>query len=166
MSLPERALLLTFVVAGESYAVDSLRVREIIKPLPVRPVPGAPEGLAGLMQLRGNEVIPVVDLRTRFLLPKVSSSKTQRIIICVIEGRMVGVVVDAVVDVVNIDTSEIRSSHAVISKGAASYLAGVCQVKNRLLVLLNLKRLLSTDDIVAMDTVIQPAKLAIEGESP
>jgi len=153
--LPEQALLLTFVVGGETYALDSLRVREIIKPLPVRAIPGAPSGLAGVMQLRGNEVIPVVDLRARFALPPATDMQSRRIIICVVESRMVGVIVDAVVDVVNIDTAEIQSSQAVISKSAASYLAGVCQVKNRLLVLINLKRLLSVDDVVAMDNALQ-----------
>ena len=155
MSLPEQALLLTFVVGGENYAVDSLRVREIIKPLAVRAIPGAPGGLAGVMQLRGNEVIPIVDLRTRFGLPAAADMQGRRVIICVVEGRMVGVVVDAVVDVVNIDTAKIQSSQAVISNNAAPYLAGVCQVENRLLVLINLKRLLSADDMLAMDNSLQ-----------
>lgn len=163
MPLPERALLLTFIVAGETYALDSLRVREIIKPLPIRVVPGAPAGLAGLMQLRGHEVIPIVDLRSRFHLPSVENNKSQRIIICVVEGRMVGVLVDAVVDVVNIETAQIRSSQSVISDGAAPYLAGVCQVDDRLLVLINFKRLLSVDDMKAMDNALQPQGFTDKG---
>ncbi len=163
MPMPEQALLLTFVVGDESYALDSLRVREIIKPLAVREIPGAPPGLAGVMRLRGSEVIPVVDLRTRFQLPDVNDGSTRRIIICVVEGRMVGVAVDAVVDVVNVDTKEIRGSQSVISTGVAPFIAGVCQLEDRLLVLINLKRLLTMDDMKAMDSVMDATLSAGKG---
>lgn len=165
MDLPERALLLTFLVGGDAYALDSLRVREIVKPKPVRPIPGAPTGLAGLVQLRDREVIPVVDLRARFKLASNADSTGRRIVVCVVEGRLIGVFVDAVVDVVNVKTADIRSSHSVFSNGVADYIAGVCQVGRRLLVLLNLKRLLSTDDMVAIDSVAELLAATDDGAS-
>jgi len=164
MSLPIRVQLLTFLVDRDEYALDILRVREIARPLPVRPIPGAPPGLVGVINLRHTEVIPVIDLRRRFELPAAEDQRNQRIIVCVVEGRLIGLFVDEVVDVVNVELREISSGSGIFRGKAAGLFAGVCQVRNRLLVLLNLKRLLSSEDRVVIDAVREDVASVRAGE--
>ena len=153
MTTSRTAQLLTFLVDNDEYALDIMRVREIANPLPVRPIPGAPLGLAGVINLRQSEVLPVIDLRARFGLPLREEGATRRIIVCVVEGRLVGIFVDDVVDVIDIKIDEIRGGSAIFKGRAAGRFSGICRYENRLLLLLNLKRLLSTEDRIAIDTV-------------
>src|SRR5512133_3128779 len=95
----ERAELCTFRIGGEDYAVDIMRVREIISPLPVTPVPRAPAFIEGVIRLR-SEVIPVVDVRKRFGLPPAPPTRRTKFIVVRIGGRRLALVVDEVTEVV------------------------------------------------------------------
>ncbi|MFH1811019.1 MAG: chemotaxis protein CheW [Pseudomonadota bacterium] len=162
--MPSTVQLLTFLVDSDEYALDIMRVREIARPLPVRPIPGAPAGLVGVINLRHTEVIPIIDLRRRFELPPAAELRNQRIIVCVVEARLIGLFVDEVVDVVNVERRDIHSGSGIFRGKAAGLFAGVCHVRNRLLVLLNLKRLLSSEDRIAIDAVRQEIASARAGE--
>lgn len=127
-SLPPHAAaqvqLCVFRVGDESYAVDIMRVREIIQPVSVKAVPGAPEYVEGVVALRG-AVIPIVDLRRRFGLPKATRTRRTKFVICRVGNRHVGLSVDAVEGVVRVARSALKPPPAVFDSGPGRYLAGV-----------------------------------------
>lgn len=121
----ERAELCTFRVGGEDYAVDIMRVREIIPPLPVTPVPRAPSFVEGVIRLRA-EVIPVVDVRKRFGLPAEPPTRKTRFVIVRIGGRRIALVVDEVTEVVRLRRSEIRPAPTFTDAAGPRFFLGVC----------------------------------------
>ena len=153
MAIPGLAQLLTFSVENDEYALDILRVREIARQQSVRPIPGAPPALVGVIHLRQTEVIPVLDLRRRFGLSPLPPDQPGRIIVAVVDGRLVGLLVDAVLDVIPVERGNISGGASVFHGAAGGYISGVCHHRGRLLVLLNLRRLLSSEDRVVIDAV-------------
>lgn len=153
MTIPEQSQLLTFSVDRDEYALDILRVREIARQLPVRPIPGAPSALVGVIHLRQAEVIPVLDLRRRFGLPPLPADQAGRIIVCVVDGRLVGLFVDSVLDVITVARGDFSGGAAIFRGASTGFFSGVCHHRGRLLVLLNLRRLLSSEDRIAIDAV-------------
>ncbi len=121
----ERVELCTFRVGGEDYAVDIKRVREIVNPLPVTPVPRAPAFIEGVVRLR-SEVIPVVDVRKRFRLPPASPTRKTKFIVVRIGGRRVALVVDEVTEVVRLLRPEIRPAPSFADDGTPRFFLGVC----------------------------------------
>jgi purine-binding chemotaxis protein CheW len=120
-----RVELCTFRVGGEDYAVDIMRVREIINPLPVTPVPRAPAFIEGVIRLR-SEVIPVVDVRKRFGLPPAPATRKTKFLVVRIGGRRLALVVDEVTEVVRLPRSEIRPAPTFSDERAPKFFLGVC----------------------------------------
>jgi purine-binding chemotaxis protein CheW len=147
MSSPDEIVQLTaFNVGNEEYVVDILRVREIIRPLPITPVRRGPKFVEGVINLRG-AVIPVVDMRRRFDLPA-ADSPNRKIIILAIDRRTVGLIVDQVTEVVRVRRSAIRPAPGLLDDGSAPYFLGVCQHQNRLLILLNVKHVMASEEVI------------------
>jgi purine-binding chemotaxis protein CheW len=121
----ERVELCTFCIAGEDYAVDIMRVREIINPLPLTPVPRAPAFVEGVIRLR-SEVIPVVDVRKRFGLPAAPPTRKTKFIVVRIGGRRIALVVDEVTEVVRLERSQIRPAPTFSEDRAPRFFLGVC----------------------------------------
>jgi purine-binding chemotaxis protein CheW len=121
----QRVELCTFRIGAEDYAVDIMRVREIINPLPVTPVPRAPRFIEGVVRLR-SEVIPVVDVRKRFGLPPLEPTRKTRFLVVRIGGRRLALVVDEVTEVVRLPRSEIRPAPTFAEDGAPRFFLGVC----------------------------------------
>jgi purine-binding chemotaxis protein CheW len=117
--------LCTFRVAGEDYAVDVMRVREIITPLPITPVPRAPPFVEGVIRLRG-EVVPVLDLRRRFGLPPGTPGRKSRFVIVHVAGRRIGLVVDEVCEVVRVPRSDLRPAPRLVGQDGPRFFVGVC----------------------------------------
>jgi purine-binding chemotaxis protein CheW len=117
--------LCAFRVGDEEYVVDLKRVREVVPPLPVRPVPRAPEAIEGVVDLRG-EVIPLVDVRRRFGLPEAPRSRKARLMVIRIEGRVQALLVDAVLEVVRIPRSAIRPAPTLPGSGGPRLFLGAC----------------------------------------
>lgn len=117
--------LCTFRVGGEDYAVDIMRVREIIRPLPLTKVPRAPAFVEGVFRLR-DEVIPVVDVRRRFGLPAASPTRQARYVIVNVAGRRLGLVVDEVCEVLRVPRSEIRAAPVLGDGQGPRFFLGVC----------------------------------------
>jgi purine-binding chemotaxis protein CheW len=117
--------LCTFRVGGEDYAVDIMRVKEIIQPLPITRVPRAPAFVEGVVRLRG-DVIPIVDVRRRFGLPAAEPTRTTKFVIVTVAGRRLGLVVDEVTEVVRLPRGEIRPAPALVGLDAPRFFAGVC----------------------------------------
>lgn len=144
--------LCTFVVGRELFAIDIMRIREIVRPLPVTPVPKSPFGMLGVIDLRG-AVLPLFDLRLRFDVPARTAAEEarSRYLIVNVGHRQLGLVVDDVRDVVDVTRRELRAGPNVLSGDAARYFVGLCPVGERLALLLNLQRLLSEEDRVTID---------------
>jgi purine-binding chemotaxis protein CheW len=120
-----RVQLCTFRIGGDDYAVDIMRVREIIQPLPITPVPRAPAFVEGVVRLRG-EVIPVVDVRKRFGLPPSAAGRKTKFLVVHVAGRRLGLVVDEVCEVMRLDRADIRPAPALVGLDAPRFFLGVC----------------------------------------
>ena len=139
--------LCAFVVGGEEYVVDIMRIKEIIPPVRITPVPHAPEYIEGVINLRG-AIIPVVDLRRRLGLARAAPTKKTKYIICVVGGRRVGLVVDSVTERLRLPRSSIRRAPAMLLGRGPRFFSGVCGPQERLKLLLNIKALLSSGEKV------------------
>lgn len=136
-----------FKLADEEFGVDILKVNEIEKlDQGITRVPKAPAFVEGVINLRG-EVIPIVDLRRRFNMTMREIGYDSRVIIVEVNGSKVGMTVDAVVEVARINESAIEPAPA-ITKGVNSYfLSGVAKIGERLIVLLDLEKALSAEEV-------------------
>ncbi len=117
--------LCAFRVGGEDYAIDVMRVREIIPSVEVTPVPRAPPFIPGVIRLRG-EVIPIVDARVRLGLPAAAPTGKTKFLVVKVGPRRIGLVVDEVTEVVRVPRSEIRPAPALPESGATRWFLGVC----------------------------------------
>jgi purine-binding chemotaxis protein CheW len=140
--------LCTFRIGGEDYAIDIMRVREIIHPLPITPVPRAPPSVEGVVRLRG-EVIPVLDARKRLGLEARPNGRKSRFLVVNVARRRIGLVVDEVCEVMRLPRSEIRPAPPLGPPGTPRFFLGVCGGEilpggraPRLRLLLNVKALL------------------------
>lgn len=131
-----------FRVGNEEYVIDIMRIKEIINPLRITPVPSSSELIEGVINLRG-VIIPIVDLRKRFGVRAESRSALPKYIIVVISGNIVGIVVDEVLDVVRIPRGLIKPSPQLFAEKDTGMVLGVCEHMGRLLLLIDLKRVLS-----------------------
>jgi len=132
-------------VGNECYALDIMCIREIIRAQQVVPVPKAPTFVDGVVNLR-KAAIPVVDLRRRFGLPKATADEPKRrIVICVIAGRIVGLLVDEVTEVCSFLSSEILPTPYYLSGPEAEFFPGVCRRGSKLMMLLDLRKLLDSE---------------------
>lgn len=138
--------LCTFRIGGEDYALDIMRVREIIRPLPITPVPRAPAFVEGVVRIRG-EVIPVLDVRKRLGVEARPPTGKTRFLLVHVAGHRIGLVVDEVCEVVRLPRSEIRPAPVLGPPGAPRFFLGACGGEGRsgkagLRLLLNVKALL------------------------
>ncbi len=137
--------LVVFDLASEYYGVDIGDVREIIRMQTVTRVPGAPPYVEGIINLRG-QVIPVVDLRKRLELTLGEQSNESRIVWVTINGQDVGVIVDAVTEVLRIPISSIEPPSSMVSSVDSDYLRGIAKMESRLIILLDLGKVLAMID--------------------
>ncbi|MBF5046354.1 purine-binding chemotaxis protein CheW [Aggregicoccus sp. 17bor-14] len=136
--------LCAFLVGSEEYAVDIMRVEEILPPQPLTAMPRAPVYVEGVIQLRG-AVLPVVDLRKRLLGPGAPPPSRTRLLICLFGRRRVAVAVDRVTEVVHVRKSEIKPAPPLQAAGQRPFVVGVWGPPARLKLLLDLKALLAAD---------------------
>lgn len=137
--------LVTFSIGEEEFGVDILKVQEIIRTMEITKVPRAPQFVEGVINLRG-KVIPIIDLRRRFGLVARSHDKNTRIIVIEINNMIVGFVVDSVSEVLRIPFSTVEPPPPVVSGTESEYISGVGKLEDRLLILLDLDRLLSHEE--------------------
>ena len=139
--------LVTFNIADEEFGVDILSVQEIIRLMQITNVPRAPVYIEGVINLRG-KVIPVIDMRKRFKLPSIDRDSHTRIIVMEFgAAKIVGFLVDAVSEVLRIPASTVEVAPAVVSGVGSEYIKGVGKLDDRLLILLDLDRLLAGTDM-------------------
>jgi purine-binding chemotaxis protein CheW len=144
---PTRAVL-TFTVGGETYGVDILSIREIIKVRETTEVPRTPRFLLGVISVRG-VVIPVVDLRLRLRLPATPPTRAARILVVVKDGDPFGLLVDSVTGVVRLAESEIETPPSTLAPSEGNFIAGIGRHRagrrDRMVILLNLAQVVAFD---------------------
>jgi len=140
--------LVTFRLANEEYGLPITKVREINRVVPVTKLPQTPSFVEGIINLRGR-IIPVIDLRKRFEMPVTAHDEDTRIIIVDISGQIVGVIVDAVTEVVRLNTENIESPPATVAV-ASQYIKGVGKIDDRLIILLDIDKVLTDKEELAV----------------
>lgn len=148
---------LTFSLSQESYGIDILKVREIIRVPDITPVPQMPDYVKGVINLRG-KVIPVIDLRVKFRFPQAEfHERTCMIVVCVklpsSENTFIGLIVDVVEEVVQVNGQDIEATPNFGAKFETHYILGMAKVKGQV------KTILDIDQVVAAE-VLEPAQAA------
>ncbi|QGY41253.1 chemotaxis protein CheW [Pseudodesulfovibrio cashew] len=144
--------LVTFSIGEEEFGVNILQVQEIIRTMEITNVPRAPEFVEGVINLRG-KVIPIVDMRSRFGLESKEHDKYTRIIVIEIEMIVVGFVVDSVSEVLRIPANSVQPPPPVVAGMDSDYIDGVGKLEDRLLILLDLDKLLDNEEREALSAV-------------
>lgn len=139
--------LVGFSIDNEQFGVDILMVQEIIRAAPITPVPNSPDFVEGVINLRGN-IIPVIELRKRLNLYTEETDEDSWILILDIEGKVTGFIVDSVSKVLKILKSSIEPPPELVVAGLESqYIHGVCDIGDKLLILLNFNHILLVEEL-------------------
>jgi len=144
--------LVVFKLENEEFACNINDVREVLKMVRVTPLPRSLDFVEGVINLRG-EVIPVIDLRKRFGLQEIEITDDSRIIIVEVEERMVGLIVDSVSEVNRLANKQIQDAPDQVAGQQTKLILGVGKIEERLLIILNLDRILSSEEQIALDDV-------------
>ena len=154
---------LTFDLANEQYAVGILRVKEIIEFSTLTTVPKTPAWVRGVINLRG-QVVPVIDLALKFGLPATAVTKTTCIVIVEVvlngETTVMGVVADAVSQVIDLSANEIEAPPAFGTQVEVDYLLGMGKLGNKFALILDIDRVLAIDELLTLVTApggLEPA---------
>ncbi|HUH39057.1 MAG TPA: chemotaxis protein CheW [Spongiibacteraceae bacterium] len=140
----------TFKLEGETYGINVMQVQEVLRHTEIAPVPGAPNYVLGIINLRGN-VVTVIDTRSRFGLMPAEATEQTRIVIIEADKHVVGILVDAVAEVVYLRESEIETAPHVGNDESAKFIQGVCHKNDELLILVELNKMLSDDEWADLD---------------
>ena len=157
-------LLVEFELADERYGVDITDIREIIRYQAITTIPGTPEIVEGIINLRGR-VTPIVDLRMRIGLPASEADDSTRIIVIDVDDALVGVHVDAVTGVVSLTNDQLQQLSIEATNGGSDYIEGVADIDGRLIILINLQRALEGRAEAAVPPAERPHELAAAAAS-
>ncbi|MAA70651.1 MAG: chemotaxis protein CheW [Bermanella sp.] len=135
----------TFRLDNETYGINVMQVQEVLRYTEIAPVPGAPPYVLGIINLRGN-VVTVIDTRLRFGLSQTETNDQTRIVIIETENQVVGILVDAVAEVVYLRQSEIETTPNVGNDETAKFIQGVCHKNEELLILVDLEKMMSDEE--------------------
>ncbi|MBK5971026.1 MULTISPECIES: chemotaxis protein CheW [Thiorhodovibrio] len=135
----------TFSLAEETYAIDVLQVQEVLKLTEIAPVPGVPNYILGIINLRG-DVVTVIDGRRRMGLPDHDATEQSRIVIIDVDNQNVGILVDSVAEVVQITSKDIDPAPAVGNDQNSRFILGVYSSPDGLTILVSLEKLLSDEE--------------------
>ncbi len=150
---------LTFILAGEEYGVDILRVQEIKGWDTVTPIPNTPEYIRGVINLRGT-IVPIVDLRRRFQLETVEYGPMTVVIVLRVEdseggnSRIMGLVVDAVSDVYNVPEGAIKAAPDFGSVVDVNFVQGLATLEDVMVIMLDIDRLLNADELAVVQQAV------------
>jgi purine-binding chemotaxis protein CheW len=139
-----------FRIGNETFGVRIASVREIVRVPEITAVPSAPETVEGVINLRG-KIIPVMDLRKRFGHFDVQPDKKNRILVVELDHKLVGLIVNAASEVLKIPPSDIEAPGSVFAEGESSYVTGVGKLKGRLIILLDVSKLLQHQEVKRLE---------------
>jgi purine-binding chemotaxis protein CheW len=137
---------LTFTLGAEEYGIEILKVQEIKGYSTITPIPNAPAFLKGVINLRGT-IVPVVDLRARFGMAEAEYGKFTVIIVVSLGRKVVGLVVDAVSDVLNVAAADLEPTPDLGVQVDTSFMTGLAKAGDRLVLLLNIERIVTQDEL-------------------
>ena len=143
--------VVVFSLGGEEYSVDISIVREIIRMVDLTRIPKLPEFIEGVINLRG-QITTVIDLRKRFEMEPVVSDNN-RIIIVDLKGEPIGIIVDSVSEVMTVPTGQIDDMPSIKHAQTQEYLKGICKVDDRILILLDLDKILTELEFAQTETI-------------
>jgi purine-binding chemotaxis protein CheW len=134
----------SFMLGDETYAIDVMKVQEVLKPVEITPVAGSPHYVLGVINLRGN-VVTVIDARSRFNLMPIETTRATRIILVEAKEQVVGVLVDRVGEVLQVSKMQIESVPSVSSAEETGNIQGVTTRDDALVEIVDLDKLLAED---------------------
>lgn len=135
----------TFFLSQEKYGINVMQVQEVLRVSEIAPVPGAPDYVLGIINLRGN-VVTVIDTRQRFGLDSKEMDDSSRIVIVESGDQVVGILVDSVAEVIDLQLSDIESAPNVGTEDASRFIQGVASQNDELLIIIDLNKLLSDEE--------------------
>lgn len=144
---------LTFVLADESYGIDILKVQEIRGYDAVTKIANTPEFIKGVVNLRGL-IVPIVDLRIKFGLGNVVYDDFTVVIILNLNGRVVGIVVDGVSDVMNLKGNQVRTVPDIVSSIDTKYITGLATVEDKMFILVDIEQLMTSHEMALIDSAV------------
>jgi purine-binding chemotaxis protein CheW len=135
-----------FRVGRETFGVPIALVHEIVRVPEITAVPDAPACVEGVINLRG-KIVSIIDLRKRFGESKIQGSKKNRILVAEVEGKLVGLVVDAASEVLKIPSGEVEAPPSALDEGDSNYVTGVGKLNGRLILLIDLNKVLQRGEL-------------------
>ena len=151
-TLSREGKYLTFVLCGEEYGLEILKVREIIGIMGITPVPQTPNFIKGVINLRG-KVIPVVDLRLKFGFQEAEYTKETCIIVVEVKDVLTGIIVDTVSEVLDISNDELETTPHLGDGVNTDIFIGVAKIKDKVKILLDLDKILGADEINIVESL-------------
>ena len=148
----ETVQVVSFALGNEEYGVDIAQVQEINRMVAITHVPRAPHFMEGVINLRG-QLIPIIDLRTRFGMPRAEHTKHTRIVVTDIGAKRVGMVVDSVSEVLRIPVEQVEDAPEMIAQVETEYIRGVGKLGDRLIILLDLQKIISGQEKRQLEAV-------------
>ena len=149
--MPDTIQVVSFKLGSEEYGVDIAQVQEINRMVAVTHVPRAPQFMEGVINLRG-QLIPIIDLRARFGMPREEHTKNTRIVVTEIGTKRVGMVVDSVSEVLRLDVGQIEPAPEMITGVDTEYIRGVGKIEDRLIILLDLAKIITGSEKRELDS--------------
>ncbi len=136
----------TFYLENEVYGMNVMQVQEVLRITEIAPVPGAPDYVLGIINLRGN-VVTVIDTRRRFGLMSEEPDESSRIIVVEVNGNVLGMLVDSVAEVVYLHQSEIDTAPSVNNDDSSRFIQGVNSRDDKLLILVDVDKFLTEEEV-------------------
>jgi purine-binding chemotaxis protein CheW len=149
-----------FTVSGEEFGIGLDRIFEIIKPQKATPLPGVPNYISGVINLRG-AVLPLMDMRKRLNVKPVP--KKEKIIIVKMHGEKIGLLVDSVKEILNIEEEQIAPPPSIFKGLKPEYLKGIGKMSERLIIILNLDILLTSEEITLIGDITEKSLSSGQG---
>ena len=154
---------LTFQLKEEEYGLEILKVREIMGIMDITTVPQTPAYVKGVINLRG-QVIPVIDLRLKFGMEEGKYDKRTCIVVVNVDGLQMGIVVDTVSEVMDIESSDIEATPSFGTKLHTDYILGMGKVQGEVKILLDIGEVLNSEDMVIMEEIAKGCPMPDEGK--
>ena len=151
--------MITFLIATQEFCIDVMTVREIRGWTPATPVAHAPAFVSGVINLRG-KIIPVMDLRKRFGQTEIQQDKRNRILVVELDNKLLGLIVNSASEVLKIPPSDIEAPGSVFADGESGYVVGVGKLKGRLIILLDITKLLHRPEFKQLEETAEPVAAA------
>ncbi len=146
IATPASLQCVTFSLQNENYGIDVMQVQEVLRQIEVAPVPGAPSFVTGIINLRGN-IVSVIDARARFGLPSAEATSLTRTIVIEVHQQIIGIVVDSVAEVIDVNPSDIEVTTNVGNDETSPYITGTVNSDDQLLVMIDLNKLIGDVEI-------------------